>query len=86
MEPFILILALLYFLPTVVAMSRRIKTPQGPILLNLLLGWTILGWIGALIWAACAPAKTKPLADGAQAAGNAMYRFGRALGTVREKL
>jgi hypothetical protein len=47
--------ALLYLLPTVVALLRGIKTPQGPILLNILLGWTGLGWIGALIWAACAP-------------------------------
>ena len=41
----------LYFLPTIVATSR--KNPNtGPIFaLNLLLGWTFIGWLGALIWA-----------------------------------
>jgi Superinfection immunity protein len=50
--------ALLYLLPTVVALLRGIKTPQGPILLNILLGWTGLGWIGALIWPACRNARS----------------------------
>ena len=41
----------LYFLPTIVAM-RREKVNMLPIaLLNLLAGWTGVGWIGALIWA-----------------------------------
>jgi uncharacterized membrane protein YqaE (UPF0057 family) len=40
-----------YFLPTMVAV--RFEHPYwGAIaLLNLLLGWTILGWIAALVWA-----------------------------------
>jgi hypothetical protein len=38
-----------YFIPTFVAHNRE---RQGAIfVLNLFLGWTILGWIGALIWA-----------------------------------
>lgn len=44
----------LYFLPTFVA-GRR-KHPQGtPIfLVNVFLGWTVLGWFVALIWASTA--------------------------------
>ena len=57
MTPFHMLLLLLYFVPTFCACLRHIKTPQGPILLNIFLGWTVLGWIGALIWAACAPVK-----------------------------
>lgn len=47
-----ILLALLYFLPTLIALARR-KTNKLPIfLLNLFAGWTVLGWIGALIWGA----------------------------------
>ena len=43
-----------YFLPALVANHR--KHPQGNaiFLLNLLLGWTLLGWIAALVWSATA--------------------------------
>lgn len=42
------LLLLLYFLPTVFAMYRRLDT--FPILLlNIFLGWTIIGWIVALV-------------------------------------
>lgn len=46
------ILALaLYFLPTIIAAARQ-HPNQWPILfVNLLLGWTILGWLGAALWA-----------------------------------
>lgn len=49
------VLALLfisYFLPTVVAKRREHPQQDAILLLNLLLGWTILGWIAALIWSA----------------------------------
>lgn len=44
-----LILALVYFLPAIIAMKD--KNALGIFLLTLLLGWTIIGWIGAMIWA-----------------------------------
>jgi threonine/homoserine/homoserine lactone efflux protein len=43
-----------YFLPTVVAEARGHQRSGMIFLANLLLGWTILGWIGALVWAATA--------------------------------
>ncbi len=46
---------LIYFVPTLVGMSK--KDNVGIFILNLLLGWTVLGWIGALIWAVSSPDK-----------------------------
>lgn len=40
----------LYFLPTIIVLARRKKKVLGPILVNVLAGWTIIGWIIALIW------------------------------------
>lgn len=40
----------LYFLPGFLAMGKRNDTAIW--LLNLFLGWTVIGWIGALVWAA----------------------------------
>jgi hypothetical protein len=39
-----------YFLPTIVGRHRR--NAPAIFLLNLLLGWTLLGWVIALVWAA----------------------------------
>lgn len=39
-----------YFLPTIIAIVRRKSSAVGVFLLNLFLGWTLIGWIGALIW------------------------------------
>lgn len=45
------ILALfLYFLPTYFSWGRK-KNAGAIFALNLLLGWTFLGWLAALIWA-----------------------------------
>ena len=43
----------LYFLPTLIAGHRDHPKFAGIAILNLLLGWTGLGWVGALIWAVC---------------------------------
>ena len=39
-----------YFLPTLVAFLRQHRNMFAIFLLNLLLGWTALGWVGSLIW------------------------------------
>jgi hypothetical protein len=43
-----------YFAPSIVAARRghRNKTPI--FLLNLFLGWTLIGWVAALIWSTTA--------------------------------
>jgi len=45
-----IVLAVVYFLPTVVAMSRSHHQWPAIVALNLLLDWTVLGWIAALVW------------------------------------
>lgn len=42
--------AILYFLPTIVASNRGHHT-TGILLLNLFLGWTVIGWIVLMLWA-----------------------------------
>jgi len=44
--------ALLYLLPTGLAMYRDCKATLWIVLLNILLGWTIFGWFISLGWAA----------------------------------
>ena len=42
---------LAYFLPTLIASSKSKANTGAVFALNLLLGWTIIGWIIALVWA-----------------------------------
>ena len=46
---FLLVAALLYFLPAIIGHNKR--DAAGIFLLNLLAGWTGIGWIVALLWA-----------------------------------
>jgi hypothetical protein len=41
----------LYFLPTIIANQRKARSRFLIFALNLLLGWTLIGWIVALVWA-----------------------------------
>lgn len=57
LEGGILILAIflagvaLYFLPWLVALGRSNRNTVGIFILNLLTGWTLLGWVASFIWA-----------------------------------
>ncbi len=56
---FLLFLGLMYFLPTIIG---REKSDAGFIfLVNLLLGWTVVGWIVAFIWACAADTRPVPV-------------------------
>lgn len=46
----------IYFLPSIIAHNGKHHNSQAITLLNLFLGWTILGWLAALIWACTKPA------------------------------
>lgn len=46
--------AAIYFLPSIIAVSRRHHNAFAICLLNLLLGWTVLGWVGSLVWSVTA--------------------------------
>jgi hypothetical protein len=41
----------MYFLPSITALARSKRDIAAIILLNFFLGWTMIGWIVALIWA-----------------------------------
>ena len=40
-----------YFLPTLLAYCYRHKSAPSILVINLFLGWTIIGWVVALAWA-----------------------------------
>ena len=44
-------LVILYFLPSIVAVCRRKRSDLAIGVLNLFLGWTLIGWVVALVWA-----------------------------------
>ena len=52
----VILAAAVYFLPSIVAFSRNVTTALGVVVVNLFLGWTLLGWVVALAWAVSAPA------------------------------
>ena len=47
----------IYFAPSVIAMSREHLDTPSIVLLNVFFGWTVLGWVVALCWSAA----NKPL-------------------------
>jgi hypothetical protein len=48
----LIVLLAIYFLPWFVARSRQHHATDAILIANLVLGWTVLGWFGALVWAA----------------------------------
>lgn len=41
-----------YFLPSIIALARNKRDITAIVLLNFFLGWTMIGWVVALVWAA----------------------------------
>jgi hypothetical protein len=54
MMSFLLFLFVMYWLPTIVAVVRHAPSALGVAALNFFLGWTVIGWIMALVWALAA--------------------------------
>jgi len=55
---FLLLLAAIYFLPSIVAVYKEHSSAGAVAALNLFLGWSLLGWIIAIVWALSDPTKT----------------------------
>jgi Na+/H+-dicarboxylate symporter len=47
-----------YFIPSAIATLRDAQHSRMIFLINLVFGWTVLGWIAALIWAIVESPKT----------------------------
>ena len=50
----LILLVVFHFLPTMIALLRGHHNGFAIFLTNLLLGWTVIGWIVALIWSCTA--------------------------------
>ena len=63
---FLILSALLYFVPTI--LGRHKADVMGIFLVNLLLGWTVIGWVVALVWALSpdkyVPVRAVPVSSG----------------------
>jgi ABC-type transport system involved in cytochrome c biogenesis permease component len=46
----IFILAIAYFIPFIIALLKRKSNTIAIFFLNLLVGWTFIGWVIAFIW------------------------------------
>jgi hypothetical protein len=57
--------AVLYVLPTVLAVHRNCQAAVWVTVVNVFFGWTILGWFVAMGWAATGKAQTLPPTMGA---------------------
>lgn len=54
-------LVALYLLPSIIAKARGMKNALSMFFLNLFLGWTGFGWVGALCWAVADTAEIRTL-------------------------
>lgn len=61
MSPELILLSLVflvvYFFPTIVANLREANKTAAIFILNLFAGWTLIGWVGSLVWAVAADKK-----------------------------
>jgi hypothetical protein len=47
----IIFVVFFYLIPALIAIMRGHRQKGAIIALNIFLGWTLLGWVGALVWA-----------------------------------
>jgi hypothetical protein len=52
------LLVILYMVPAIVAAARKKSNAGAICVLNLVLGWTVIGWCVALVWASANDAKS----------------------------
>jgi hypothetical protein len=53
-----------YILPTLIAVAREHRQTFAIIVLNVLTGWTFIGWVAALVWACTADTKQRARGTG----------------------
>jgi hypothetical protein len=47
----LMVVIAVYLLPSVVAFKKKHINATAILVLNIFLGWTFIGWVGALVWA-----------------------------------
>lgn len=47
---FLIVISALYFLPSMIAYNRKVKSIGSLVVVNIFLGWTFIGWVVALAW------------------------------------
>jgi uncharacterized membrane protein len=67
----------LYFLPTIIAVARKHPNTTAIVLIDVLLGWTFLGWVGALVWSLLTPSTVVVTPTGSNALDIARDRYAR---------
>ncbi len=60
---FLVIAFALYFLPSIIAVSRHKSNAVAIGVFNLFLGWTFLGWVISLVWACTAEKPTNTIVN-----------------------
>ena len=61
------LIIVVYFVPALVAKQRDTENVEAIFLVNLVFGWTVLGWIAGLIWAIVEEVKVKSAIDSSYA-------------------
>ncbi|MBQ1988288.1 MAG: superinfection immunity protein [Clostridia bacterium] len=76
---------LIYFFPSFIGWSRSHNNGIAIFILNLLLGWTILGWVCALIWSFTNSNKPAQVVAQKPAQQNSQYSELEKLASLKEK-
>lgn len=73
----IILLIALYFLPSI--LGFKLRNAGSIIILNLLLGWTVIGWIVALIWSVSNEKKENIVVKSTNSASNELTQLKKLL-------
>ena len=57
----LMVVLLLYLLPTLIAYGREHSRRQLVAIANILVGWTLIGWILVFLWAALGHVEEEPI-------------------------
>jgi len=59
----LIVAAILYFIPTITAYERHHRQAGAIATLNVLLGWTFLGWVIAMVWSCTSDTRVRAAAS-----------------------
>ncbi len=60
---FLVVAVPIYFFPAMIAWFRQHQSLAAVIMLNALLGWTVVGWIVILLWALSGPGEAESASE-----------------------